>query len=303
MNTVTQEQVIERVKDILTTKTCLAEKDDGTYESEIYVDYRDELDKKTIEKIFENNNPKEMFEDTISEGYLNSEFENENDVNEIVKENFDDAENGFFYDEHEDFIRDWIRERLRFKYPHDHYLRQDVYIDIIANTGDGNYDYTINNLFGNDCCECDANSSVIWLLKQQGYTKRQITRFIKKEDFQGSKFLESVYTECLNTSSSMNALSFFVSMTLGEYFDLHNTIKLKNKSSRKKIILEKGTPCGLYDPWNGAGSLLEINLEKDVVLPLKFLDSALPDGHRGYGIVSIYGMDSSFWKSDSLKIA
>jgi hypothetical protein len=92
-------------------------------------------------------------------------------------------------------------------------------------------------------------------------------------------------------------------MTLGEYFDLYSVIKSKTKSSRKKLILKKGTPCGLYDLWLGGGSILEIELEKDVVLPLKFVDTAYPDGQRGYGIVSIYGLDNSFWKSDCLKIA
>jgi len=300
-----QEQVIGRVKDILATKTSLNENDDGTYESEIYADVHDELESKAIEEIFESENPREKFEDMISEWYLNSEFDIEHEIFDIVKDNFNDEVNGIFYDEHKDFIRDWIRGRLSFKYPHAHYLQQDVYVDIITDTGDGNYDYTMNELFGSGYRDkgYEANSSVIWLLKQQGYTKRQITNFIKKENFQGSKLLESVYKECLNTSTGMNALSFFVAVTLDEYFDLYNAVESKDKAARKKLILEKGTPCGLYDPWNGAGSVLEIELEKEVVLPLKFVSSAYPDGRRGYGIVSIYGYGRSFWKSDCVKIA
>jgi len=303
MTIVTQEQVIERVKYILSVKTCLNEKDDGKYESEINLDYRDELGKANNIKIFKSDNPRETFQNMIFKWFHESESEIEENVIEIVKDNFDDVDNGFRYDNHEEFIRDWIGEHLYIKYPYYHYLRQDVYIDIIVNSGDGNYDYTMNNLFGSDYHEYDANSSVMWLLKQQGYTKRQITRFIKKEDFHGSRFLESIHTECMNSSSSMNALAFFVSMTLGEYFDLYSVVKSKSKSSRKKLILQKCTSCGLYDLWNGGGSVLDIELEKDVVLPLKFVDSAYPDGQRGYGIVSIYGYDYTFWKSDCLKIA
>lgn len=301
----TQEQVVEHVKDILTIHTCLDEKDDGTYECEIYADSQDELHSSTLEEIFKSKNPREKFDEMISEWYQNSEFEIEAEIFNIVRDRFGDEDNSIFYDDYAEFINGWIKARLFFKYPHDHYLKQDVYVDIITNTGDGNYDYTMNNLFRSSYNDTgyEANSSVIWLMKQQGYSKRQIKKFIEKGNYQGSKFLESVYKECINTSSSMNALTFFVAVTLDEYFNLCSTVESKDKVTRKKLILEKGTPCGLYDPWNGAGSVLEIELEKDVVLPLKFVDSAYPDGKRGYGVASIYGSGRSLWKSDCVKIA
>lgn len=304
----TYEQIISRVKDIFATKTHLDEKDDGIYEVEIYADYRDELDSKTIEKIFGSDNPREKFEDMVSEWYQNSEFEIEDNIINTVKNHFEDKDKGIFFDKYEEYIRAWIKEHLYFKYPHAHFLKQGIYVDIIVNTGDGNYDFTMNELFGSSYRDkdCEANSSVIWLLKQQGYSKRQIIEFIEKENFQGSKLLESVYHECLNTTTCMNALSFFVTMTLEEYFNLYSVVvtknKTKDKAKQKELILEKGTPCGLYDPWNGAGSMLEIKLEKDVVLPIEFVDSAYPDGQRGYGITSIYGLCSSFWKSNCVKI-
>ena len=60
---------------------------------------------------------------------------------------------------------------------------------------------------------------------------------------------------------------------------------------------------GLFSPWNGAGSVLEVELEKDVRLPVKFIYSALPDGASRwkYGSVAdVYGMCGSAWR-DTLK--
>lgn len=40
-------------------------------------------------------------------------------------------------------------------------------------------------------------SSILWLVKQQGYTKTQLNNAIRKQDFSNSKFLESIYEECI----------------------------------------------------------------------------------------------------------
>jgi len=113
----------------------------------------------------------------------------------------------------------------------------------------------------------------------------------------------------------MNSLTFFVKLTLEEALDLHELLNntSPNEHGREQlhdettslpceIILDKGTSCGLYDPWNGAGSALDIVLEKDVVLPIKYIDSTMPDGCRGYSVENIYGMLRSFWSDGGLKI-
>lgn len=116
----------------------------------------------------------------------------------------------------------------------------------------------------------------------------------------------------------MNALTFFVEMTVEQLFDLHEAIKENGKNDpplekdayrcvwerkgRKKIVIDKDAVCGLYDTWSGAGSVLEINLEKDVVLPLKYVSSALPDGGRGWSVANVYGVCSSMWTPTLKKI-
>jgi hypothetical protein len=304
IQTLTHEEVIERVMDIIDAKTYLRKTNEENFEGDIDADYRDELEHHTIKKLFKSDNPRDALFELLSEGYMGCEWEYKKEVIETVEKHFDDDDRGIFYSDYEDDIRDWIDEHVFFNYPYRHYLDQDVYVDIIADTGDGNYDYTMNELFG--CIYSKKGyreeSSVTWLMKQQGYSEAQIMEFIENENFQGSKLLKSIYTECLNTTTCTNALTFFVKMTVEECFDLHEALNDK-ENAKKTITISKDSPCGLYDPWNGAGSVLEITLEKDVVLPFEYVDSAYPDGCRGYSVGDIYGMMQRFWDNGSVKIA
>lgn len=308
----TEGQVIECIVNIIDTNTYL-KKDENGYYGEIYADYHDEFEPSTIKKIFKANNPRDEFYDILNDAFLDCDGEYYHEVIKTIERYFDDEYDEAYFDEWEDFIRAWVYENVYFHYPYEHYLNQDVCIDIIIDTGDGSYDYTKNELFGCVYTEKGIDdkeqSALLWLMKQQGYSMKQIVDFIDSEDAQGSKFLESVRVECENTTTCMNALTFFVKMSLKEAFDLHEMAGRGNEYLQKEeiinnssIILKKETPCGLYDPWSGAGSVLDIELEKDVELPLKFVDSILPDGCRGYSVVNIYGMCTSFWENNCVSV-
>ena len=64
------------------------------------------------------------------------------------------------------------------------------------------------------------------------------------------------------------------------------------------IVLDKRTMCGLYDPWGGGGSVLEVQLEKDVRIPIKYIWQAIPDEAKGHGyqVGDVYGMCGSAWQ-------
>lgn len=53
--------------------------------------------------------------------------------------------------------------------------------------------------------------------------------------------------------------------------------------------------CGLYDYWNGAGSNLDIHLEKDIVIPKEKVYRFVPDFYWDYSIKYCYGMTSNAW--------
>lgn len=295
-------RLVQTIDLIINKHTYLNPDDDGYYQQEIYADYRDEFDDASIVKIFKDDHPREKFYELLN--FDECEWYYQSELISTIKKHFNDEDEKLDFCQYEDFIRDWLSENVHYIYPYDHYLNQDVYINIIVDTGDGNYDYTKNELFGCNYSEkgLDGNeeSALVWLMQQQGYEMDAITDFVENENPQDSKLLKSIYQECTNTSTCINALAFFVKLSLREAFDLYELVAQSDESAA--IILDKDTPCGLYDCWSGAGSVLDIELEKDVLLPVSFISSAMPDGCRGYSVSNVYGMLRSFWADGGLTI-
>ena len=284
----------------------------GNFYTEIYADYRDELDDRTLKKICDEENPRWAFYDWLDEAYQDCVWDYEDQAIKEVLEDEDFAKIASELDEDE--VREHLRDMFYVKLPEKHYLNQDILVDILVDTGDLNYDYTLNN-FGPhyDARENEPipeESSLLWLARQQGYTKTQLKQAMRERPAE-KKFMRSIYDEINNVGSHMNTLTFLVKMSLEEYFHLTDAIvkeRERNKSytmngrkGRGWILLDKTTTTGLYDPWNGGGSLLKIHLDKDVRLPIRCIDTAKHDGCRGYSIRGIYGVMTSSWWGDTLK--
>lgn len=306
------ENIIAKIREFLDRKFHLEyDKAADTYTGEIYADYRDELCDQAIKKIFEADDPMSAFYESFEPYEDDCVWAEQDEERKAIQAHFERED--IEYDEDE--LQAWIEEHVCFNYPYDHYLSQKVIVDILVDTGDGNHDFVLNcgvypHYDGNRNEVMSNEAGLVWLTKQQEYTKTQLNHALKNCKYHGSKFLESVRKEVLNCSSHMNALTFFITMTLGECLQLQKAIAengkkdskygiyLKSESRLYKggyMMLSKEVSCGLYDPWSGAGSILEISLEHDVKLPLKYISSALPDGCRGHGVDDVYGMCSSFW--------
>ena len=335
--------IIQKLTHIIKTHTSLQPSDeDGKFYGEIFADFRDKLDDCTIKDIFLSDNPYDRLFCVVNDGYFEYETDCYQEVIKTIKKHFDgmvcdgggDSEpnKSLNFKTHKDFIHDWVYDHIYFEKPYDHYFNQSVLVNIIVNTGDLDHDYTLNKLFGCNSSQQDLGlgsgsedaeklvkekSALVWLMKQQGYSTEVIADFVANGNTHGSQLLQSIYDECTNTSSCMNALTFLVSMTLREVLDLHEDTQRvgvlalepvggdeesdKGIYANGYITIHKNTTCGLVDFWNGAGSILEIKLERDVVLPLALIDSVQPDGCRGFGVMSVYGLCSSFWTEDAVK--
>ena len=275
---------------------------------EYYVDYNDYASNNDIIKWCRAKEPMEAFLQSIDEWYGEGCYEFERNLLDTIKENWESLLGE--YEEYEDFIRDWVWEHVAYKLPEEHYLDQSVCVNIIVDTGDGNYDFVLNDVYphynGRYGDIVPEEASVLWLVRQQGFTKRQLNQALRQEQYNGSKLLKSVRIEILNCTTHMNALAFFVETDVRTLLHLQKLLNQpkKGKGSRsKKLILSKEARCGLYDAWSGAGSALAIELEKDVELPLSMVDSILPDGGRGHSISDIYGMCRSFWTTELMQVA
>ena len=302
-------KITENIIEIIERDFYMQKDDDGVYDYKIYAENGDELGDHSLKKIFNHDNPEDAFYDELSEFAFSCECDYKTELirtltNTYIKEYVDLDDDD---DDYEDVISSWVDEYVCFSFPYDHYLEQDVNVDILIDTGDLNYDYVLNAIYPHYIKSDDEpipeEAGVVWLAKSQGYTIDDVTSALREQNFKGSKFLESLYTEISNCTSVSNALTFCVRMTLKECFDLQSKIERTNdkpylppESLEESCFIGVGTGCGLFDKWDGAGSVLEIELEKDVELPYKYIWQALPDCCINYSIEEVYGMMRSFWE-------
>lgn len=138
------------------------------------------------------------------------------------------------------------------------------------------------------------------MAKQQGYTLEELVESLKDEEYVNpNKFISSLAAEVFN-GYGCEALTFCVKMTLGQAIALKEKMKSNPNGS---IVLDKNVTCGLFNPWDGAGSILDISCEKDVEIPFENIWKFYIDERRSRNcdsIHNVYGTDSSLWK-DYLK--
>ena len=311
----TEEKLASNLKDAIrdALSTICRKDDNGVFYREIYADYRDALDDRTLKKICNDDHPREKFRELLDEWYCDCEWEYADNVIKHVLKDEDVIELVKNLDENE--VRDLIQKQFYVRYPEKHFLNEDVLVDLIIDTGDQNYDFVSNSIGGHYDASDDSipeEASLLWLARQQGYKKSELKKALAGRGNSQSPLLKSIYRETLNCSSHMNALVFLVKMTLEEYFTLRDGIDkerernksyyLSERTGRGYLLLSKDTTCGLYDSWNGSGSVLEIKLEKDVRLPFRCIASADHDGCHGYGIREIYGCGSDLWSDNAVKL-
>lgn len=280
------------------------------YYEEPYRGYDDAIDDKTISDILDSKDPMEALEQNCYEWWENCAWEHEA---ELIKE-FKETLTRQSWDD--DKIREELESMWYFKYPTDEYLEQEVDVDICIDTGDANYDYTLNAVYphynGREEDEINDHASLVWLAKTQGYSKEQLQHALNtlEDSLERHGFLETVYDEILNCSTPMPALVFPVKMTLGKLIELYGVIHQRDQKEYEwepekredcgSIIVGKNVDCLLYDFWDGGGGCWGIELEKDVEIPVKYIRNAEPDGAKTYSIKSCYGCNSSCWK-DAIK--
>lgn len=309
-------QALESLLAELRAKPYLKE-EEGVFTETIYASYDDRLSDKQVEKILLADDPELTFQETVIESYDQYVWEyKEEIIDRAVRYSYPaDAE-----EEREiaEYLREQIHEVLQFDYPFEHYLVQEHNADLMVDTGDANYSYSCNSVYpyyygekGGGINNC---ASLVWLARSQGYTKRQLEAALDKGDIANPHgFLESVRQEVANETSRMNCLTFLVRMTLEDMISLYGFIVLQEPDGRHfydarfrpdggTVTLDKSAMVGLYDPWNGAGSCFEIELDKDIELPIRYIRSCLPDRHFTWSVSSVYGMCESAWKENVVKI-
>lgn len=325
------EQLRNHIKEIIKEEYSYRIKDHDTENEigiEIYCDYNDRLSDETIKEIMKSDNPRAVFEDKLYEWGIDYSFDYGYDqLTSILLGKLSEEEREIYYDNETEMV-DFIRETFYFYYPEEHF-NESVKVNIMLDTGNMNYDFTCDNVlnwYGRDSKgEFDENSSILWLAKQQGKAellqkccKESIEKYnnneqkYREETDCEDKFVVSTMHELANLTSHMGTLTFLVEMDLFDLFklkeamqaekELNESYYLEERKGTGYIVLDKKTDCGLFDSWNGTGSLLEIECENDIIIPIKCIYDAVVDGTRlyGYDVNEVYGLVDSCWK-ESLK--
>lgn len=298
----------ELVKDYLAENNTWCKKADGNYHFEIDVDCCDKISDSTAQEILESDYPRDTLIYRLWSWYQTDEWDIIDNLVDDFKAKTDpklleDAniiEDGNLDDE---MIREELMDIVYIDYPEDWTLEQEFCFNIIVSNGDDNYDFWLNEHIIDEDGNVDENAEragLVWLAKQQGYTLEELVEILKNGDVEKPKtFLETVLQEVAN-GYGCEALTFCVKMTLGQAIVLKETIK---ESPNGSIVLDKRVECGLFDPWRGGGSVLEIVCEKDVEIPFKNIWKFYIDESRSNrydSIHNVYGVDSSLWR-DCLK--
>ncbi len=313
------DELKQAVSDILDTMLGYYRQLDGTFTYEIYTDYRDEMDSKTAIRILQSEDPMCAFWEQLDEWYDDYEWQLRSDLERELERKLTAADGVFpegLPDDAADLLHDLLLELVHYQLPGEHYLKQTFRVDIMVDTGDGNCDYTLNSVYpcwyGGYDDRIDDRAGIVWLARTQGYSNARLRRALRLGDMRDPKgFLESMRVELANLASSMSTVTFLVEMTLEDLMELNRLVRLQDRNghfydAQKNpycgyIIIDKNTETGLYDPWSGSGSCFEIQLEKDVRLPVRYIRSALPDGGDGYAVENVYGMCGSAWQHGGIK--
>ena len=306
MNEITMETMQARLKEII--KANEYPNEDGGIE--MYLDYRDTLSNNTLYDIMTADNPREYFDELINDWTFDSSLYYEDELENTIRKKLSDEEKIFCL-QNKDELNDWFHDNYYFYYDTDHY-NETVKVNIMLDTGNANSDFTRDNIL--NYCNYYSNggrdlkdSSILWLARQQ--KKAGMLREAIKGKYDGdNKFIKSCIQELEELPSHMATLTFLVNMKLFDYFELREAMSAEKELNKSYILAErkgkgtitisKDTMCGLFDVWYGGGSILEIELDKDVVLPIKCIWKAEIETGKseyGYSVDSVYGLVESAW--------
>ena len=270
----------------------------------IYTDYRDfENIEYLLQDTFSISRFQEKIEDAYSDSY-NYIYD------EVLKEIMEDYE---LEDDVIEEVEELVYSYLNIESPIEQFLNQEIYCNIICKFyNEENEDFT-------------TNGWLRWLLNSQGYKLSDFPilkdyasyRFLqpRKDGFyedvvrtdekdnifneykKHNKFMNSLCVEIENMYIDyMRAFTVLTKMTIKEYL-------LYKENKLKSIKIDKNANCGLFNQWNGSGSVLEIALEKDIKINAKNIYNIQVEkmkNNSGYTVDEVYGICFSCYNNNAI---
>lgn len=172
-----------------------------------------------------------------------------------------------------------------------------------ATEAEENFDMgSIVHAFGNDYRDPrledvdaeDLDNALSYLVNQQDHS---IAEVYGNGD---NAFIRSVREEIdENSSEAMSELCALVRMDGQQMLDF---IEKRNEAKDSLVLPKDYATMGIFNQWSGCGGMLDIQLEKDAVLPLSMVREFQIEGVRGdtnlwggYTVDEVYGLVGSAW--------
>ena len=263
--------------------------------------YDDEFSKEQIDEIkdLKEKNKYETFEDAVSDylADMNSTTINEmqmNVVEEVLKKYVDYDKYSDEYERLSEQLLEMVEENFEIDINEMEVLGntriEEINVFLCENNKNSLYGESFsmenykNPILLKEELEKDKFNPVVFLIQSQGY---EVEDLFDKEKVENSKFLKSLKEEFENVSGTDYANLVFSKIS-ANYTDL---MELENSEDNIKIPKEMSF-VGLIDTNGGAGSLLSIELEKDIVINRDNakIVSDFNDEGEGYSVQRIFGL-------------
>lgn len=142
----------------------------------------------------------------------------------------------------------------------------------------------------------DLDNALSYLINQQGHSVTEVYDALVQGGHE-DPFIKSVHEEITeNSSEAMSELTALVSMNGQQMFDFLDAVE---RSTDSLVLPKDYATLGVFNQWSGCGGTLDIQLEKDAVLPLSMVREFNIEGQKevpgSYTVDSVYGLVSSMW--------
>lgn len=210
-----------------------------------------------------------------------------------------------YTDERYEEARDYLVENYEFKPPYSHYLDQSMKVNIMLGT-EKEKDLDFVSITDTEPAlrnpeffdEGTLDNGLIWLVKQQGHTLDELKDALQNYEKWGfdaveithGTFLASVAEELNNFTNVMGSVTVLADMSM------HDMAKMMSKDAT--ITLPQNATIGIFAPWVGGGSVLDIQLERDLVIPENMRFDLQIEGAdcNEYTVNNVYGLIDHAWK-------
>ena len=199
-----------------------------------------------------------------------------------------------------DVLEDEISGSIGIKYDEDDW-NQMLKVNLMVDSGNWSYSLCCDDLLsGEQPKERLEHSSIVYVADLLGKRKELYSALAGAEEEMTDSFIHSVFEELENNPyPNGSTMTFLVELPLRSLLDILYNQRLAKEEGLKpmEIVIPKDAMCGLFNAWNGSGSLLEVNLPTGISIPVDKLEFQVEGGniYHGYSVDEVYGLVSNAW--------